>query len=129
MADRDVHVHIVVDMLRMAVTGRRVRTGAVLHSDSWKSLHINTIPRVCRVGDAWISVGRTGARWDSAAVESLFATLRNEIYHLQALGAGNGSRSPGASKCPGAEQTPAFDAWPSHSTEAFAEYRNAASVA
>ena len=27
------------------------------------------------------SLGRTGVRWDHAATESFFATLKNELYH------------------------------------------------
>jgi transposase InsO family protein len=37
--------------------------------------------RWCRTHQVRTSVGRTGVCWDSAAAESFFATLKNEMYY------------------------------------------------
>jgi putative transposase len=74
---------LVTDALQMAIDAGRVKGDATFHSDrgaQYASAEFDGFAAKNRIRR---SLGRTGVCWDDAAAESLFATLKNEMYYRQ----------------------------------------------
>jgi putative transposase len=76
---------LVTDALAMAISHGHVQPAAVFHSDKGAQYTSAEFTRFCQANRVRTSVGRTGVCWDNAAAESLFAALKNEMYHRQAF--------------------------------------------
>jgi putative transposase len=76
---------LVTDALAMAISHGHVQPGAVFHSDKGAQYTAAEFTRFCQANSVRTSVGRTGVCWDNASAESLFATLKNEMYYRQAF--------------------------------------------
>jgi len=72
---------LVLDALRMAITGGYVAPNAIFHSDRGAQYTSREFAAFCTANGIRASVGRTGVCWDNAAAESFFAALKNEMYY------------------------------------------------
>ena len=65
----------------MARLHGHVAPGAIFHLDSGAQYTSGEFAKYLRRSRIIPSMGRTGVCWDSAVVESFFATLKNEMYY------------------------------------------------
>jgi putative transposase len=72
---------LVVDALKMAISGGHVQPGAIFHSDRGTQYTSAEFALFGKQSHVRTSLGRTGVCWDNAAAESFFAALKNEMYY------------------------------------------------
>jgi len=73
---------LVIDALRMALTGRRPADGLLHHSDRGSQYASNEYREMLQAHSIFASMSRKGDCWDNAVVESFFKTLKVErVYH------------------------------------------------
>lgn len=76
---------LVTDASQMAIDGGHVDTDAIFHSDRGTQYTSAEFAKFTSRNGVRRNRGRTGVCWDNAAAESLFATLKNEMYYRQAF--------------------------------------------
>lgn len=75
---------LVLDALRMALTGRRPGKGLLHHSDQGSQYASREYRELLQANSIFASMSRRGNCWDNAVVESFFKTLKVErVYHRQ----------------------------------------------
>jgi putative transposase len=73
---------LVCDAVEMAVANRGGQvTGVIHHSDRGGQYTSTEFALFCKQNRVRTSRGRTGVCWDNAAAESVFASLKNEMYY------------------------------------------------
>ena len=82
MADH-MESELVIDALRMALHHRRPDEGLLHHSDRGVQYASDDYQHLLASQDITVSMSGRGDCWDNAMMESLWATLKTELIHLQ----------------------------------------------
>jgi len=73
---------LVIDALRMALTGRKPKNNLMHHSDRGSQYASNEYREILQAHTVLASMSRKGNCWDNAVVESFFKALKVErVYH------------------------------------------------
>ena len=70
---------LITDALEMARLHGRIKAGSIFHSDRGAQYTLGKFAKYLRRSRIIPSMGRTGVCWDNVAVESFFATLKNDL--------------------------------------------------
>jgi transposase InsO family protein len=76
---------LVTDALQMAIDTGHVSHDAIFHSDRGTQYTSAEFDAFTAKNHIRRSLGRTGVCWDNAAAESVFASLKNEMYYRQSF--------------------------------------------
>lgn len=81
----DTHMResLIIEAFDMAVTGRELGNGLLLHSDRGVQYRGHEYQQALRLNDITCSMSRTGNCWDNAVMESFFSRLKVELIYAE----------------------------------------------
>lgn len=81
----DTHMResLIIEAFDMAVTGRELGNGLLLHSDRGVQFRGHEYQQALRLNDITCSMSRTGNCWDNAVMESFFSRLKVELIYAE----------------------------------------------
>jgi len=74
---------LILDALSMAISQRKIRPGALIHSDRGVQYRGNEYQEALRSYGLRCSMSRKGNCWDNAAMESFFSRLKVELIYAE----------------------------------------------
>lgn len=81
--DKHMRESLIIEAFDMAVTGRELGNGLLLHSDRGVQYRGHEYQQTLRNHDITCSMSRTGNCWDNAVMESFFSRLKVELIYAE----------------------------------------------
>lgn len=81
--DKHMRESLIIEAFDMAVTGRELGNGLLLHSDRGVQYRGHEYQQALRLNDITCSMSRTGNCWDNAVMESFFSRLKVELIYAE----------------------------------------------